>query len=172
MPVEFASLDAGDALPEAAPVVPVLVGGGHGGRQQEAHRAHSPADRHPHPSDPGDEVSPGNKEHLMKQWEDCIIFKNVLPNIKFVFREESKKNIKKEERLKDRKAWGLSLFTEEISSMHSTESLFAITVPILKNVHAISFDNLQILWCFRISAKGNKYIFVSTQEGNNRETRR
>jgi hypothetical protein len=68
VPVEFAGLDAGYALPEAAPVVPVLVGGGHGGRQQEAHRAHSPADQHPHPSDPGDKVSPGNNElHVMKQ---------------------------------------------------------------------------------------------------------
>ncbi len=68
MPVEFAGLDAGDALPEAAPVVPVLVGGGHGGRQEETHRAHSPADQHPHPSDPGDEVSPGNYDlHLVKQ---------------------------------------------------------------------------------------------------------
>ena len=64
MPVEFAGLDAGDALPEAAPVVPVLVGGGHGGRQEEAHRAYSPADQHPHPSASGDDVSPGNKEHL------------------------------------------------------------------------------------------------------------
>ncbi len=63
MPVEFAGLDAGDALPEAAPVVPVLVGGGHGGRQEEAHRAHCPADQHPHTLLlQGIEVSPGNNE--------------------------------------------------------------------------------------------------------------
>jgi hypothetical protein len=48
MPVEFSGLDAGDAFPEAAPVVPVLVGGGHVGRQEEAHRAHCPADQHLH----------------------------------------------------------------------------------------------------------------------------
>jgi len=49
VPVELAGLDAGDALPEAAPVVPVLVAGGHGGHE-EAHRADRPADQHARPS--------------------------------------------------------------------------------------------------------------------------